>query len=59
VYVRAANELRKPSYLWHIPFYKASLGLMEGRFQDCERLAREAGFVTVRRSEVLARLFGG
>jgi len=41
-YARLAEELRQPLYLWSVPFSQASHALLEGRFEECERLARES-----------------
>jgi tetratricopeptide (TPR) repeat protein len=37
-----ARELRLPSYLWWPALWGAMLALLDGRFEDCERLAQEA-----------------
>ena len=56
-YTQVANELRQPLYLWHVPFYGASRALMEGRFEDCERLGREALAIGRRAQDPMAPLF--
>jgi tetratricopeptide (TPR) repeat protein len=56
-YSQLATELRQPLYLWHIPFYGASRALLEGRFQDCERLAREALAIGKRAQDITAPMF--
>jgi tetratricopeptide (TPR) repeat protein len=40
-YDSLSKELRQPLYLWQTPFFRASLALLEGRFQECEQLAQE------------------
>jgi predicted ATPase len=41
-YAKLAKELRQPRYLWLTPYFKASRALTEGRFEECEQLARQA-----------------
>jgi len=41
-YGRLAEELRQPLYLWLAPFYRSTLAMLEGRFAETERLARQA-----------------
>ncbi|HXI89357.1 MAG TPA: protein kinase [Blastocatellia bacterium] len=41
-YARLAEELRQPRYLWLTPFLKGSRALLEGRFEECAQLARQA-----------------
>ncbi len=41
-YAKLAEELRQPRYLWLTPYFKASRALTEGRFEECEQLARQA-----------------
>ena len=56
-YSRVAKELRQPLYLWQIPFFRASRALREGRFQECERLAREALAIGQRAQDATASIF--
>ncbi|HEY3136332.1 MAG TPA: protein kinase [Blastocatellia bacterium] len=42
MYARLAEELRQPLYLWLVPFSEAAHALLEGRFEECERLAQES-----------------
>ena len=39
---RLAGELRQPWYLWWIGWWRAMRALLEGRFEEAERLARQA-----------------
>ncbi|MCI0486359.1 MAG: protein kinase [Blastocatellia bacterium] len=57
IYVRLAEELRQPLYLWLVPFSKASLALLEGRFEECEQLAKEALAIVERVQDENALLF--
>jgi tetratricopeptide (TPR) repeat protein len=41
-YRRAAQELRQPHFLWHVPLFEAGQALLAGRFDDADRLAGEA-----------------
>ncbi len=41
-YERFAARLRQPQHLWHVPLLRATRALMEGRFEDAERLGEEA-----------------
>ena len=41
-YARLAEVLRQPLSLWYVPLWRGARALMEGRFQDSERLARQA-----------------
>ncbi|MFY9571921.1 MAG: AAA family ATPase, partial [Blastocatellia bacterium] len=41
-YVKSANELRQTRYIWLASYLKASRALTEGRFEECEQLARQA-----------------
>jgi predicted ATPase len=56
-YTQLANELRQPLYLWHVPFYRASRALMEGRFEECEHLAKEALAIGRRAQDAVAPMF--
>lgn len=42
VYARLAEELRQPRRLWHMPLFRTMRALMEGRFEEAERLALQA-----------------
>lgn len=37
-----ARQLRDPLYLWHVPRFRATIALLEGRLEEAERLAGEA-----------------
>ena len=41
-YARLAEELRQPQHLWHVPLLRAMRAMMDGRFDEAERLAEEA-----------------
>jgi tetratricopeptide (TPR) repeat protein len=41
-HARLAGELRQPLYLWQSTVWTATLRLLEGRFDEAERLAEEA-----------------
>jgi predicted ATPase len=41
-YSRLATELRMPQHLWHVPLLNAMRAMMDGRFEDAERLAEDA-----------------
>jgi tetratricopeptide (TPR) repeat protein len=41
-YARLAEVLRQPISQWYVPLFRGARALMEGRFQDSERLARQA-----------------
>lgn len=56
-YTQVAKELRQPLYLWHVPFYRASRAMMEGRFEECERLAGEALAIGRRAQDAIAPMF--
>jgi eukaryotic-like serine/threonine-protein kinase len=56
-YARLADELRQPRYLWLAPFYKSTFALLEGRFEDCERLVRQALTIGQRAQDPNAILF--
>ena len=42
VYARLAADSRQPQHLWHVPALRAMRAIMEGRFDDAERLSAEA-----------------
>ena len=39
---RLAGILRQPGYLWHVPLLRATRAMIDGRFDDAERLSVEA-----------------
>ncbi len=41
-FIRSAQKLRQPWYLWVAAYLEASLALLEGRLEEAERLANEA-----------------
>jgi tetratricopeptide (TPR) repeat protein len=41
-YGRLAEELRQPLYLWLAPFYRSTVALLDGRFDESEQLARQS-----------------
>ena len=41
-YSRLATDLRMPQHLWHVPLLRAMRAMMDGRFEEAERLAEEA-----------------
>jgi tetratricopeptide (TPR) repeat protein len=41
-YASLAEVLRQPISHWYVPLFRGARALMEGRFQDSERLARQA-----------------
>ena len=47
---RLAELLRRPQYLWHVPLLKATRAIIDGRFDDAERLSAEA-FAAGQRAE--------
>jgi tetratricopeptide (TPR) repeat protein len=55
-YAKLAEELRQPRYLWLTPYLKASRALTEGRFEDCEQLARQAMAIGQRAQDPTAPL---
>ena len=42
IYARLAEELRQPQHLWHVPLLRGMRAMMNGRFEEAERLAEEA-----------------
>jgi class 3 adenylate cyclase len=56
-YQRLAAKLRQPQHLWHVPLLRGMRALMEGRFDDAERLGREALEGGERAGEPLALQF--
>jgi class 3 adenylate cyclase len=49
-YERLADLLRQPQHSWHVPLLKATRAMIDGRFDDAERLCEEA-FVAGQRAE--------
>ncbi|MDX6583212.1 MAG: eukaryotic-like serine/threonine-protein kinase [Solirubrobacterales bacterium] len=56
---RLANELRQPTHLWHVPGLKAMRALIDGRFDDAERLIAEALEAGTRAEEPVSAQFQG
>lgn len=53
---KLAEELRQPRYLWLATYLKASRALTEGRFEECEQLARQAMAIGQRAQDPTAPL---
>ena len=53
-YERIADELRMPAHLWHVPLMRAMRALIDGRFEEAERLAGEAAAGGQRAQEPLS-----
>ena len=53
-YARVARELRQPQHLWHLPLFQGVQAMMDGRFEEAERLAEEARRGGERAQEPLA-----
>jgi len=56
-YARLAGEIRQPSYLWMVPFFRGNKALLQGRFQECERLAQEAQAIANRVEDRIVPMF--
>jgi tetratricopeptide (TPR) repeat protein len=56
-YARLAEELRQPRYLWLAPFYKSTRAMIEGRFDECERLVKESLAIGQRTQDPNAVIF--
>jgi class 3 adenylate cyclase/tetratricopeptide (TPR) repeat protein len=56
-YERLAGKLRQPQHLWHVPLLRATRALMDGRFDEAERLGEEALAGGERAGEPLALQF--
>ncbi|HKG36769.1 MAG TPA: AAA family ATPase [Solirubrobacterales bacterium] len=56
-YAKLAEELRQPQHLWHVPLLRAMRALVDGRFDEAERLAEEARRGGERAGEPLAQQF--
>jgi len=54
---RLAAELRQPQHLWHVPLLRGMRALIDGRFEDAERLAAEASAGGERAQEPVAAMF--
>jgi tRNA A-37 threonylcarbamoyl transferase component Bud32/tetratricopeptide (TPR) repeat protein len=57
VYSRLADELRQPLYQWLTPFAGSVRAVMEGRFEEGERLVQEAAAIGTRVQERNTPLF--
>lgn len=53
---KLAAGLRQPRYLWLTPHLHASRALSKGKFEECERLAREAVAIGERAHDTTANL---
>jgi eukaryotic-like serine/threonine-protein kinase len=56
-YARLADELRQPAYLWLVPFFRGNKAVLQGRFEECERLAREVWGIANRVEDRAALVF--
>ncbi len=54
---RLAGELRQPNYQWQIPLLRAMRALINGRFDDAERLIGEARVGGERAQEPVAAMY--
>jgi class 3 adenylate cyclase len=59
IYTRLAEKLRQPQHLWHIPLLRGTRAVLDGRFDDAERLAAEALAGGQRAEEPLSEQFYG
>ena len=59
IYTRLAEKLRQPQHLWHIPVLRGMRAVLDGRFDDAERLAAEALAGGQRAEEPLSAQFYG
>jgi predicted ATPase len=57
VYVRVAEDLRQPRYLWLSKFFRASLALFRGQLTTAERLCQEALAIGTRAQDPIAHVF--
>ena len=55
-YIKLAEALRQPRYLWLASYLKASRALTEGRFDECDRLGRQALAIGQRAQDPAASL---
>jgi tetratricopeptide (TPR) repeat protein len=59
IYARLAAELRQPTYQWWAAMFQAMLALLQGRFAEAERLARDGVALAERgQPEVARQVFG-
>ncbi len=56
-YEALAKRLRQPQHLWHAPLLRGTRALIDGRFEDADRLAAEALAGGERAGEPLAQQF--
>jgi class 3 adenylate cyclase/tetratricopeptide (TPR) repeat protein len=56
-YGRVAEELRQLHFLWHVPLFRVGQELLEGRFDQAERLAEEARALGRRARDPVARIY--
>jgi class 3 adenylate cyclase len=56
-YARLAAELRQPQHLWHVPLLRGMRAMIDGRFDEAERLAGEARAAGERAQEPIAQQF--
>jgi tetratricopeptide (TPR) repeat protein len=56
-YARLAGEIRQPAYLWLVPFFRGNRALLQGRFDECDRLAQEAAVIASRVDDRAAPVF--
>jgi len=54
---RLAGELRQPQHLWHVPLLRGMRALIDGCFEDAERLAAEALAGGERAQEPVSAMF--
>jgi tetratricopeptide (TPR) repeat protein len=60
IYARLAAESRQPTYQWWAAMFQAMLAMLQGRFAEGERLAREGLALGERgQPEVARQVFGG
>ena len=55
-YIKLAEALRQPRYLWLASYLQASRALTEGRFDECDRLGRQALAIGQRAQDPAASL---
>jgi tetratricopeptide (TPR) repeat protein len=56
-YARVAEELRQLHFLWHVPLFRVGQELLEGRFDQAERLVEEARALGLRARDPVARIY--
>jgi eukaryotic-like serine/threonine-protein kinase len=59
IYTRLAEKLRQPQHLWHIPVLRGMRAVLDGRFEEAEKLAEEALAGGQRAEEPLSAQFYG